>query len=211
MVACDPGRARPQATLAPGRTSPRPRWWGELSLDSFSLFSDLCSSLFVSSFFFFFFFLLGVLLSPARPGVAPRNRLPATQAAGDPVARAQARDPGCRRPRPRDPSLGSHGLGCRRPVSGVFIYLFIYYFKLLFLLLVVFFVRIAVVAVVLWSLRWEGVKAKSFFFFFTVNLNRVLETRFTIRYHVEIMPTQTRVEHANWASKTRFTGLKSSL
>ena len=49
------------------------------------------------------FFLLWVLLSPARPGVAPRNRLPATQAAGDPgaqpVARAQARDPGRRRPR----------------------------------------------------------------------------------------------------------------
>ena len=36
------------------------------------------------------------------------------------------------------------------------------------------------------------------------DVNRVLEIRFTGRRHVEKMPTQTRSEHENRPSKTRF-------
>ena len=60
-----------------------------------------------------------------------------------------------------------------------------------------------------WLLSWEAVKA-NFFFFFVVNVNRVLETRFTSRCYVEKMPTQIQLEHANRAFKARFTGPKSS-
>ena len=51
----------------------------------------------------------------------------------------------------------------------------------------VFFVRIAVVAVVLLVVEVRRCKGKIFFFFFTVNV------------HVEKMPAQTRLEHANLA------------
>ena len=130
-------------------------------------------------------------------------------------------DPGRRRPRPR--GLGLRGLGCMlalaRPgsrawarvawVAGeLFLGFFFFFFKFLFLLLVVFFVRIAVVTVVLLVVmvvffvriavvvvvllvvELRRCKGKIFFFFFfAVNLNRVLETRFTSRCHVKKMPT----------------------
>ena len=76
----------------------------------------------------------------------------------------------------------------------------------LLVVVVVFFVRIAVVLLVV---ELRSCKGKIFFFF--VNVNRVLDTRFTSRCYVEKMPTQTQLEHANRALKARFIGLKSSL
>ena len=90
----------------------------------------------------------------------------------------------------------------------VFIYLFIS-LSSLFVLVVVFFVRIGVVTVVLFVDKVRRCKPK--FFLFTVNVNRVLETRFTSRSYVEKMSTQTQLEHANRVLKTRFTSPKSSL
>ena len=81
----------------------------------------------------------------------------------------------------------------------------------LLVVVVVFFVRIDVVAVVLLVVKLRRCKGKIYIFFFTVNVNRVLETQFTSRCHVEKMPTQTQLEHANRASKARFTGPNSSL
>ena len=77
----------------------------------------------------------------------------------------------------------------------------------LLVVVVVFFVRIAVVLLVVELRSCKG----KIFFFFVVNVNRVLDTRFTSRCHVEKMPTQTQLEHANRALKARFIGLKSSL
>ena len=60
----------------------------------------------------------------------------------------------------------------------------------LLVVMVVFFVRIAVVVVVLLVVELRRCKGKIFFFFFfAVNVNRVLETRFTSRCHVKKMPT----------------------
>ena len=56
----------------------------------------------------------------------------------------------------------------------------------LLIVVVVFFVRIDVVVVVLLVVKLRRCKGKIFFFFFfTVNVNRVLETQFTSRCHVE--------------------------
>ena len=55
----------------------------------------------------------------------------------------------------------------------------------LLVVVVVFFVRIDVVAVVLLVVELRRCKGKIFFFFFTVNVNRVLETQFTSKCHVE--------------------------
>ena len=77
----------------------------------------------------------------------------------------------------------------------------------LLVVVVVFFVRIAVVLLVVELRSCKG----KFFFFLVVNVNRVLETRFTSRCHVEKMQTQTQLEHANRALKARFAGPKSSL
>ena len=90
----------------------------------------------------------------------------------------------------------------------VFIYLFIS-LSSLFVLVVVFFVRIGVVTVVLFVDKVRRCKPK--FFLFTVNVNRVLETRFTSGCHVEKVPTQTRSEHENRLLKARFICPKSSL
>ena len=76
-------------------------------------------------------------------------------------------------------------------------------------LVVVFFVRIGVVTVVLFVDKVRRCKPK--FFLFTVNVNRVLETRFTSGCHVRKVPTQTRSKHENQPSKTQFIGRKSSL
>ena len=79
----------------------------------------------------------------------------------------------------------------------------------LVVLVVVFFVRIGVVVVVLFFVKVRRCKPK--FFLFTVNVNRVLETRFTSGCHVGKVPTQTRSKHENRPSKTWFIGPKSSL
>ena len=93
-------------------------------------------------------------------------------------------------------------------VTFVFIYLFIS-LSSLFVLVVVFFVRIGVVTVVLFVDKVRRCKPK--FFLFTVNVNRVLETRFTSGCHVEKVPTQTQSKHENRLLKARFIGPKSSL
>ena len=77
----------------------------------------------------------------------------------------------------------------------------------LLVVVVVFFVRIAVVLLVVELRSCKG----KIFFFLAINVNRVLETRFTGRCHMEKMPTQTQLEHANRAPMARFTGPKSSL
>ena len=73
----------------------------------------------------------------------------------------------------------------------------------------VFFVRIGIVAVVLFVVKVRRCKPK--FFLFTVNVNRVLKTRFTSGIHEEKVSTQTRSEYENRPSKTQFIDPKSSL
>ena len=42
------------------------------------------------------------------------------------------------------------------------------------------------------------------FFVFFLNVNRVLETRFSYRCHVEKVPHQTQTTHKNWTLEARF-------
>ena len=62
----------------------------------------------------------------------------------------------------------------------------------------VFFVRIVVVAVVLFVVKVRRCKVQMpRSFLFTVNVNRVLETRFTSECHVKKVSTQIRSEYEN--------------
>ena len=67
----------------------------------------------------------------------------------------------------------------------------------LLVVVVVFFVRIAVILLVVELRSCKG----KIFFFFCVNVNRVLETRFTSRCYVKKMPIQTQLEHAKSSLK----------
>ena len=49
------------------------------------------------------------------------------------------------------------------------------------------------------------------FFVFFLNVNRVLETRFPCRRHLEKVPRKRQTTHENRALKTRFRSPKSSL
>ena len=85
------------------------------------------------------------------------------------------------RPKPRQIQAGDTGRTCRSKsratVSGFFFFFF--------------------------SDEHVGATLVVFFFVFFLNVNRVLETRFSYRCHVEKVPHQTRITHKNRAFEAR--------
>ena len=130
------------------------------------------------------------------------DQLKPTQAVPDPGRRHRpcAIDPGrtatqvarrtqvAPRPRSRGEPRSHRDLGRRATVSGFFFFSF---FSDKHLLLWVFFFFL------LWWTRWCC--PCGFFFVFFLNVNRVLETWFSYRCHVEKVPHQTRTTHKNRA------------